>query len=79
MNGVFGEIRMRRLQRQGRLHDVLRLDPVGDVDDPGRWRKVQDHPFHDPDKGIVQTEIGYQGYNSTHPETCCSDTSSILT
>jgi len=43
------------------IQQVERRDRVADIDDPRFWMDAQDNPVHDPDEGVLQSEIGGEG------------------
>jgi hypothetical protein len=50
-----------RLDEIGGPAEVLRRNLVGEVDDAGRRKAGEDHPFHHPHILVGESEIGGEG------------------
>jgi hypothetical protein len=66
MDCLLGKILMCRAQNKGSLRDILGLNGVAYVNQPGLGVNVQNDPLHRRDIGIRESEIGGQRYYGSH-------------
>ena len=57
MDRPFGEILIIRRYQISGLMNILRCDPVGDIDDRHRGIDRQHHAFHNPDVFVIGAKI----------------------
>src|SRR5262249_12417960 len=59
-DALLREVAPARVQHPGSALDILRCDPMGDVDQRNAWGDAEYDPFHDTDIAVDGTEVRQQ-------------------
>ena len=70
------QARIGRVQDLRCLEDVLGVDIVGDVNNMSFGFDIENNPLHNANERVIESEVGGECYERTHPstwspETCC--------